>query len=76
MQVSGFRMASSAMNSGDGDFGANDLVEILVGCANRDDRKRLSRRSESELNNNTKSKLIVCGSVTSKSGFSAGDIIR
>lgn len=75
MQVSGFQMASSAMNGG-GDFDENHLIEILVGCANRDDRKRLNRRTDSELNNNTNSKLIVCGSVTSNSGFTAGDIIR
>lgn len=76
MQVSGFQMASSAMNGG-GDFvDENNLVEILVGCACRDDRKRLSRRNNGELNNNTKSISIICGSVTSQSGFSAGDIIR
>lgn len=71
MQVSGFRMASN-----DGDFDENSVVEILVGCANRDDRKRLSRRNSGELNNNTNARHIICGSVTSKSGFTAGDLIR
>lgn len=77
MQASGFQMASSAMNgNGDGDSDNNNLVEILVGCASRDDRKRLCRRNDSEFNNNNNSKSIICGSVTSKSGFTAGDIIR
>lgn len=79
MQVSGFQMPANAMN-GDGGVGASvgerKLVEILVGCAGRGDRKRPNRRNNGELNNNTQSKFIVCGSVTSKSGFSANDIIR
>lgn len=74
LQVSGFPMASS--DGGGGDFDERNLVKISVGCACRDDRKRLSRRNNGELNNNTKSTYIICGSVTSKSGLSAGDIIR
>lgn len=73
MQVCGFQMASNGDSS---DGGEAKLMEILIGCAERGDRRRPSRRDNGELNNNTQSKFIFCGNVTSHSGFSAGDFIR
>lgn len=61
-------------------FGAKNVMEILVTCARRDGATRVNRKNDMELNNNTdanvKSTLIVCGSVTSKSGLSAHDFIQ
>lgn len=53
-----------------------NLVEILVTHARS--AKRANRQTEIELNNNsdTKSKLIICGSVTTRPGLKADDFIR
>lgn len=73
LNASGFKMVSSVAEN---DVDANDLVEIFVSCARRDDPKRDIRRNDCEFNNNNKARLIVCSSVTSKSGRTADDIIR
>lgn len=73
MKVSGFEMISPAMECG---FDAKNVVEILVDCARRDDPKTVNRRNNVELNNNVKSRLIVCGNVKSESGYTTEEIIR
>lgn len=73
LKVSGFETASKEVKHG---VDAKNAFEISVSCARRDDPKRDNRQKEVELNNNNKSRLIVCGSVTSKSAHTADDIIR
>lgn len=55
---------------------AKSLVEVLVTSARRDGAKRQIRQNDIEMNNNIKSRLIVCGSVTNQSGNTADEIIR
>lgn len=74
LNASGFKVVSDVAEN---EVDAKDLVEILVSCAKRADPKRDITRNDIELNNNNnKSKLIVCSSVTSKTGRTADDIIR
>lgn len=73
LQASGFQTTS---NIGEHKIDPENVVDILVSCARRDDPQRLNRQCEIELNNNSKSRLIVCGSVITKSGLTADDFIR
>lgn len=73
LQASGFQMAS---NVGEHKIDPENVIDILVSCARRDDPQRLNRQREIEVNNNSKSRLIVCGSVIMKSGLTADDFIR
>lgn len=79
LRFSGFKTQPPNGNG----FDELNLMEILVTCARRDGAKRVNRQMDIELNNNAgngnayvKSKLIVCGSVTSKSGLIADDFIQ
>lgn len=55
---------------------AQNLVEILITSAKRSKTNKANRQDEMELNNNVESRLIVCGNVSSNTGFSADDFIR
>lgn len=73
LKVSGYEMAS---NVGEHQMDTTNMIEILVSCARRDDPNRITRQSDIEFNNNSKTMLIVCGSVITKSGYKTDDIIR
>lgn len=59
-------------------YETKNLVEIFVTFARRDGAKSINRQNDMELNNNSnvRSRSIVCGSVTSRSGLTADDFIR
>lgn len=75
LQISGSRTQSN-----ENGHEAMDLVDIFVTCGRRDGAKSINRQNDMELNNNGNAKArtrsIVCGSVTSRSGLTADDFIR
>lgn len=77
LRFSGFKMQP---NGHEIEFNARNLMEILVTCARRDGAKKVNKHNDIEMNNNgienAKSTLIVCGSVTSRSGLTANDYIQ
>lgn len=77
LRFSGFKTQPNGHAS---EFNARNLMEILVTCARRNGAKKANRQNDMEMNNNAsgnaKSTLIVCGSVTGRSGLTANDYIQ
>lgn len=73
LKMAGFETRPATASQG---YDAKRLVEVLVTSARRDGAKRKPRQNDIEMNNNAKSRLIVCGSVTNQSGNTADEIIR
>lgn len=79
LRVSGIE---TSLNSNKHERNAKNVLDIFVTCARRDGAKRIGRQHNMENNNNNnddndmKFTSIVCGSVISRSGYSADEYIR